>query len=506
MRRRLTTLRELLALVIVATFVAGVVVIAIRADARSAVRTETNDGGAWLVNGQYGVIGQVNRASMEISGAVEVAEPGTAFDVEQRGQIVLVNNIDKLELTTVDPRTYSKKTTIKLESEVRSTVVDGGAVLWQESPLSVWYLTEQQLIGIDDLSEVEPIITAEGDGLLAVTRNGDVLVLDRASDRLGRFPTEPDAAAEPDVAFVPMLEHAADITALSAVGDDALLMDDSSISVIPAAAADEESLRLAFETSVALESTDGHVLAQPTGADDEIALVAPDGRVLTAPSIAPEPAEDAAADAEPPAWTASEVSTVGGVSPLEPIVYGGCVFALSAKPVIFTRTCGGEENARAELGEFESQALRLRLVNGYVWVNDIDSGKFAVANTTGEIERLDDWGPAVGDSKQPDDDKSSTGDESPDDVSSPETLEDTPEKDEDGINQPPQAIDDAVTTRVDTPVVVPVLDNDRDADGDILLVTAVDDVPEGLAVSPIADHTKIQVIPPAGTPGTYSFR
>ncbi|MDQ3178879.1 MAG: Ig-like domain-containing protein, partial [Actinomycetota bacterium] len=35
---------------------------------------------------------------------------------------------------------------------------------------------------------------------------------------------------------------------------------------------------------------------------------------------------------------------------------------------------------------------------------------------------------------------------------------------------------------------------------------AVDDVPEKLQVSPIADHTKIQVIPPGGESGTYSFR
>ena len=46
------------------------------------------------------------------------------------------------------------------------------------------------------------------------------------------------------------------------------------------------------------------------------------------------------------------------------------------------------------------------------------------------------------------------------------------ELDEDGINEPPVARDDQVRTRVDQPVVVDVLANDEDPDGDVLLVTS----------------------------------
>ena len=67
------------------------------------------------------------------------------------------------------------------------------------------------------------------------------------------------------------------------------------------------------------------------------------------------------------------------------------------------------------------------------------------------------------------------------------------EIDEDGINEPPVARDDQVRTRVDQPVVVDVLDNDEDPDGDVLLVTSVSGQPAEALVTPTADRTQVQV-------------
>ncbi|MBW7882604.1 MAG: tandem-95 repeat protein [Caldilineaceae bacterium] len=50
------------------------------------------------------------------------------------------------------------------------------------------------------------------------------------------------------------------------------------------------------------------------------------------------------------------------------------------------------------------------------------------------------------------------------------------------VNDPPVANDDTANTDEDVPVTVPVLDNDRDPDGDPLTVTAVSDPPNGSVV------------------------
>ena len=41
-------------------------------------------------------------------------------------------------------------------------------------------------------------------------------------------------------------------------------------------------------------------------------------------------------------------------------------------------------------------ALRLRLVNGWIWINDLTSGTLWIAGTDTELERIDDWGNTLG--------------------------------------------------------------------------------------------------------------
>jgi hypothetical protein len=65
------------------------------------------------------------------------------------------------------------------------------------------------------------------------------------------------------------------------------------------------------------------------------------------------------------------------------------------------------------------------------------------------------------------------------------------------VNDPPIAIGDTIATRIDTPVVIPVLVNDSDPDGDLLAISAVSQPQHGLTVfsslvityTPAADYT-----------------
>jgi hypothetical protein len=72
-----------------------------------------------------------------------------------------------------------------------------------------------------------------------------------------------------------------------------------------------------------------------------------------------------------------------------------------------------------------------------------------------------------------------------------------------GVNDPPVANDDAAATDEDTPVVIDVVANDTDADGDALSVTSVTDPPNGSAVNNL--DGSVTYTPDPDFNGTDSF-
>ena len=78
---------------------------------------------------------------------------------------------------------------------------------------------------------------------------------------------------------------------------------------------------------------------------------------------------------------------IGGTTPVAPIVHGGCVFALATAPPTFTRICGGVADQTTALQDTSGASLRLRLVNGWIWINDLDTGALWVTSTEGELDR-----------------------------------------------------------------------------------------------------------------------
>ena len=67
------------------------------------------------------------------------------------------------------------------------------------------------------------------------------------------------------------------------------------------------------------------------------------------------------------------------------------------------------------------------------------------------------------------------------------------------------ARDDLARTRTDQPVVVDVVANDEDPDGDALMVSTIDGVPDGVAVDVTGDQGSIQVVPVPGFIGDVNF-
>ncbi len=209
-----------------------------------------------------------------------------------------------------------------------------------------------------------------------------------------------------------------------------------------------------------------------------------------------------------------EIGQLGAAQPLAPIAYGGCVFAVAASPATFAQWCPGpggtwKETQREPLSGSGAE-LRLRLVNGWIWINDVDSGAAWVTAPQQRLDRVEDWGNILSDLDDESDDDNTDNDGgevltevNPDDPNAEIVQSD--EIDTEGPNRPPIARDDEAQTRVDRPIDVDVLINDTDPNGDVLVVTAVEPAGGDAAIDIAPDGRSVQVSPAAGYTGPITF-
>ena len=501
-------LREVVVVGLVIASLASVVVAAVHADARTSVRTETNDGGAWLVRRSDGVIGQMNRTAGEVTGLVRVSNPGAEFDVEQADATIVTHDTSTGELQVIDPRTYQIVNTITVPGGVRVRAVDAGVIIWQPEPLRVWALSRDDLGAIVSLDDVAPVLESEGSGLVTTTFDDELVVVDsrggapvdgaQPDAESGRVGIGDPLRGEP-FDWTDVGPTAAELTAVSAIGRDVIALDangtvlrlddgDDGFVAPPVTPGSADDTGTSTDQEAALTT----VLAQPSPSNTPLVAVTAGGDVLGG--------IDAASGA-----ALTPLDAIGAAEPLAPIVHDGCIFNVATTPPTFTRMCNGVADQTEPLTGADPSALRLRLVNGWVWINDLTSGTLWIAGTDSELERIDDWGSTLGsEGDEPDENPGNQEDGETEENPDVGEIRD-PEIDEDGVNEPPVARDDAARTRADQPVVVDLLANDEDPDGDALMIATIDGVPAEVAVAVTPDQRSVQVVPPPGFTGNIGF-
>ncbi|MFT3852341.1 MAG: Ig-like domain-containing protein [Ilumatobacteraceae bacterium] len=482
MHNRARRSRQIVVMVAIVGLVASIVVAAVRATGQADVRTQTNDGGAWLIRRDRGLTGHMNRAVGEVSGTVRVATPLAVFDVEESAAVLAALDTSTNTVSVIDQRTFQVANTLAVPADVRMIATDAGVVLWTPAPLRVWRLAGDKLADLTSLDGVKPLAAPDGDGSGLVTANADgaTWVLDTATGTAGYY-----ALGESAPRTVQLAEAGRAATAVSMVGDAVVAVEGGTGNGL-----------------VVTPDGDQHALsAVPTGA--VLAQPAPQGTPVVAVGAAGTIVQAAAGGG-----TMAAVASAGGAQPVAPIVHDGCTYALVTTPPTLTRTCGGVTDQTVPLNGVGGASLRLRLVNGWIWVNDLDTGAAWMTTNHQEVQRVDEWGNNVskddgeGDQQQ-DADGAGQDQENPDAADA--VFKRADQIDEDGINQPPVARDDTAATRTDQPVIVRVLANDEDPDGDVLLVSALDGVPADAQVTPTSDRAAVQVTPAPGFTGNLSF-
>jgi hypothetical protein len=482
-------------LVVLGLVIGAVIVTALQAEGRERSKADTNDGGAWLLKRDAGYVGHVNRLVGEVTAAVSVADPGSDFDVDQAPGIIVVHDATTGVVTVVDDTVerVANPAGVRVGPDVNVHAVDGGALIVDQSSMGVWKLTREQLLSVASTDEVEALVTGEGGAASAATPDGHAVIADEAAGSVVFL--RPDATTE----VSPEVELTDGVASITSLGADTAVLADPDGDLVLATPDRAGAL------DVTVPGADGNaspvVLQQPGAAADSVVAATTDGRLVAIP-LGGDTTE------------VPEIGQLSGTAPTAPIAFGGCVFAVSTSPATFSQWCadgkGGWTQVQQAPLDGAGSELRLRLVNGWVWINDVDSGAAWVTSPQQRLDRVEDWGSIL--SRLNDDESDDNTDEeggevitevNPDDPNAEIVQSD--EIDQDGANKPPIARDDEAQTRVDRPIDIDVLLNDTDPNGDVLVVASVEPTGGDGLVQIAPDGRSEQVSPAAGYVGAITF-
>ncbi|MBY5161288.1 Ig-like domain-containing protein [Salsipaludibacter albus] len=472
--RRLRGVASLTVAVVAASSIAFT---AIQADGRPASTEETNDGGAWLLDRRASAVGHVNRATREVTGAVRAADAGSDFWVDQSADTVLVHNTSNQSISVVDGRTYAATATAPVGFPADVAAVDGGVTIATIEPLQVWQMPVSEFTALDtDLADVDATIASTAPGQAVVTPTDVVVAAD--ADGVGHWLFPDGRQEEVD------LPLEAELVGVTALGDDLVAVDAGGRLAVSAPGG---TASLVESDPAALE---GVTWQQPGPAAPMVVGTRADGATVVVDRASGEVETAVALD---------------GQDPVAPIVHGGCVFALVQQPATFARQCG-EDVAETPISGHGGGPLTMRLVNGWVWINAVDTGQAWVVDEQGDLEEVDDVGDALEQDEEETEEDPEEGestrqrqDNEADEVGTADKLDD------DGRNEPPTANPDEVVGRQGDPIVVNVLANDTDPDGDVLLVTSAGTRDDTALVEVTADQRYVQVTPPVDFTGVVTF-
>jgi len=486
----------------VVALVAGLVFVAIGAEGREVSRAQANDGGAWVVNRELGAVGHKNRATGEISSYVRVLDrPGV--DVFQADDLVVAHDPVTNQLLEVDPRLVGEDLEpTQLPEFTQVFAVDGAIVVLRRDPLSVWRIEASELSTLKNLDGLVPVYATNGAGEVAVAADGTIAIVEPQASELRWIGTD-GAVSEP--VALDLGDEVVDMTIVDATAI-VLLANGDLVVVDPGGAESIGLVRYIAWATVAPGGEPMAVLQQPSRSQDLVLLAA--GSVAGATASGDLVEVDL--DAEQP--RAVVHGSLPGRVPVAPLVHAGCIYGVVTEPAAYGAVCNDDFWSQRLDGA--GSALRLRLVNGWVWVNDVDNGVTYSSQDELLVEALNDWSAIEEALVEDEDEDDSSGTDQPDNRQ--ETLVADPDaegevRDSDGFdpgeaNVAPIAVDDEARTRVDRAHVVNVLANDSDANNDILLVTEAELLTGTGRVLVTPNGKEVQVTPGAGFVGTITLR
>lgn len=448
------------AAIVVATL--GFGALAFAADGVPAAEVELNDGGVWITKQSALLVGHVNRASALVDGGVWTA--ADSFDVLQAGETVIT--VSPGSMTEIDPVEVVLGSPVALPDSAVVTLGGETVAIQERSSGRVWVLPADRLASFS--ATADPTLLVGSGGAVTVGRDGTVFAASRVDATVTAVRvTQAGSIAVGQPEQVPALSDDAQL-AITAVGETAVVLD-------------QHSGRL-FTADAELGTVADPARAQvqmPSDAHDSVLVADPNG-LITAPL-------------DGGAWTRNDVSAPGAA--VAPVWMSGCAYGAWNGTRTFLRDCVGEDaDLDVPLTDVADDALLVFRVNrDAVMLNDAIAGIGWIAD--GDLARVENWNELT----PPKEDSDEV-----DENASEESLESSP-ADRGATNTPPVANDDTFGVRAGRSTVLPVLENDSDADGDILTVSVAEDALAAGTLTPVQDGAAVQVELPAAATGALSF-
>lgn len=428
-------------------------------------KVDLNDGGVWITKTSSLLVGHFNNESTILDGGLRTTSEN--YDILQAAANVLVVDDSASTVTAVDPARVSLGDSTVIPSSAKVALGGSTAAILDEDSGDLWVVPVKGISSFE-IEAAEPTAELGDSSDVTVGDDGTVFGLSGERGEVVTVPVDNEGAPrDPSTASVGELDLSKRPT-ITAVGRTPVVLD---------AAAGVLTSPGGFRTEVA-DAGDA-VLQQASAATDAVAIATPSALVRV-PLDGSDPEQTSAGSA----GTAAA-----------PVWLRGCTYGAWAGSATFIRDCPGEGNdVNAPIdGAEDSASLTFRVNRDVIILNDAIGGAAWMANES--LQRVDNWNdltPPEGETENQDD-------------STEETVETTlPERSEE--NTPPIAEDDSYGVRPGATTLLPVLDNDNDPDGDVLVAALAEAQPSIGTVQPINNGGALQIAVPDGATGSAAFK
>jgi hypothetical protein len=490
-----------------AALVAMVATTAFVSTGYTAQKVELDDAAVWLTSDLHQAAGRANPQVGLLNAAVRM-ETGS-LDVAQHGQTVVVSDLGGGEARVVDTAGARVADSFPLpvgEAEVQ--LGEGVAVISSRTSGDVWLAEPGALAAFDPQTPADLTLGAggravlgEGGALFAVSAaTGSVYALaDAGSGAAAGVAAGPAGAASGTTGESIEVEPGDELS-VSAAGERWVVYDHDRRQLITREGTIELGDAVGIEDRVWLQrpgAAAGSVLLATGGALLEVALA--DGSVTvrseghSGTSAAPVQVNGCwyAAWSDGRSWARCEPGAASGAS-AGPV--GGATAAITATATSATAADpptadpAGTESTRAGSASGDELVFRTNGTGGVLLSDTVTGRAWDVTRGNALIDGWEELLP-----------------ETAADQEAQDTVTDEPVE-VDPTQRPPVATDDELGARPGRTTVLPVLMNDYDPNGDVVVIDGVTVPPDaGWTVDPIADSQQLQLTLPPESSGEIAF-
>lgn len=414
---------------------------------------DLGDGAVWVVNESRQAVGRANTQVFELNAGVKAGS--SRLDILQEGDAVLLVDAGRSSIDIIDPATASIVDSVPLPPGTTDVGLAAGRVTIAADG-DFWLLPVDDLNTFD--AESDATLSLGSGAIGSVNPSGDLFVFSPGESRIYRVAAGADTVGQTTAVDVP---EDSDAFQLTSIGSDPVLLDQSAGQLIVRG------------ESVDLGPVTGAVLPQPSATGSTV-LLGVDGGLLSVPLAGGE--------------LSQAVSNVPG-SPARPATVADCNYAAWSDGTVYERC--GSEISRGTVNVAGDASLAFRSNGPHLLLNDsTDGDSWAVR---AENQLIDNWDQLIAvddESKEVDD-----------------TQEDTPPEYEQ-TQLPPTAVADAFGARPGKTSPLPVLLNDVDPNGDVLMIsafTALDERSGRLELVNNAQQLQVTLTPDAVGELTFDY-